>query len=158
MTLLREYVISVTGAAVIAGVLTSLTNSKGTAGSLLRMMGGLFLAFTVLSPVIRLEVGDIRSYLDAFADESAAAISTGAASARNAEETYIKEQITSYILDKAEKLGAGITVDVKLHDGQPPVPEEVVIRGSVSHYTKLRLQDVMTEELGIAKENLRWIG
>ena len=63
---LREYVISLAAAAIIVGIVTGLTGKKDTAGTLLRLVAGLFLAFTVVRPVVELEIGDLGTYVTSF--------------------------------------------------------------------------------------------
>ena len=56
------------------------------------------------------------------------------------------------------RLGAAVTVEVTLSQDDPPVPEYVEIFGEISPYIKLRLEELIQEELNIAKENQRWTG
>ena len=39
-----------------------------------------------------------------------------------------------------------------------PVPTAVTLYGSAAPYLKLKLEEILQEELNIAKENLVWIG
>ena len=52
---LRQYVISVTTAAIVCGMLTAVLK-KGTMQSLVKLLCGFFLAFTFLNPIGKLEL------------------------------------------------------------------------------------------------------
>jgi stage III sporulation protein AF len=77
---------------------------------------------------------------------------------RNALADIIKDRTEAYILDKAAAMGAAITVVVSVSGDEPPVPLGVEISGPVSPYMKLRLEEMIQEDLNIAKENQVWSG
>lgn len=153
---LREYVISLAAAAIIVGIVTGLTGKKDTAGTLLRLVAGLFLAFTVVRPVVELEIGDLGTYVTSFSREGQLAVSAGEDLAADAVRAYIKSHTESYILDKAEGYGASLSADVTL--GADDLPVSVRLAGRISPYGKLRLQELLETELGIGREDQIWIG
>lgn len=153
---LRGYILSVISAAFVLAILNTLVDKKGSAGMLLRLIGGLFLTFTLISPVIDLDFTGIFDYLEEFSESGSDAAVSGELMAREEYRTIIKDKLEAYILDKAKDLGLDLTVEVTL--GDDDVPEEVIIRGVASPYGKARLQQMITQDLGIAKENQLWIG
>ena len=156
MEQLKAYVISLAAASVIVGTVTGLTGKKDTAGTLIRLVAGLFLAFTVIRPVVELEVGDMGAYLSSFSREGELAAAEGADMASDALRTYIKTQTEAYILDKAEGCGASLSAEVTL--GEDDLPVSVLLRGRISPYGKLYMRDLLETELGIAEEDQTWIG
>lgn len=158
MEQLRQYVLSVAAAAILVGILTGLASKNDSSCVLLRMIGGLFLAFTVIRPVVSLDVGNIQSYIAAFSENGAASVAEGENLAMDAYCSYIKTETEAYILDKAEGYGADLSVEVYLDEGEAILPVAARLQGSVSPYTKARLQEMMEEDLGISKENQIWIG
>ena len=70
----------------------------------------------------------------------------------------IIEQLQAYILDKAADLGAELEVEILMPDDGSGQPQGVVLRGAVSPYAKTRLQQIIAEDLDIAKEKQQWIG
>lgn len=158
MEQVRSYVISVAAAAMVVGILTGLSNRKDTAGVLLRMIGGLFLAFTVLRPIVDLDVGNLSAYFDTFTVNGDAAAAAGENLSREALCSYIKAQTEAYILDKAEDYGASLTVEVYLDEGETPVPVGARLQGNVSPYGKACLREMMEEDLGIMEVDQLWIG
>ena len=65
----------------------------------------------------------------------------------------IKQKTETYILDKANALGAEITVQVVLEDY---IPAGVTIMGDVSPFVKSNLSASITQELNIPPEEQIW--
>ena len=84
-------------------------------------------------------------------------VSEGEDMAVSATASIIKEQVTAYILDKASSLGLNLEVEVTMTGSSPPVPSAVALKGTASPYAKQRLQQIITDELGIPEENQSWI-
>ena len=70
----------------------------------------------------------------------------------------IKTETEAYILDKAAQFDLQLDVQVALTDDVMPVPESVQLTGSVSPYVKSRLQILISNDLGIPKEQQLWTG
>ncbi len=154
---LRQYILSVLAAAWICGMIRHFVGKEGAAAGLVRMLSGLLLAFAVLRPIANLHVSDLREWSAPFADAGEAAAASGAEMAKDELRAIIKTRCEAYILDKAASMNAELSVQVTLSDDQIPVPQSVVLKGSVSPYARRRLEEVITGELGIAKENQTWI-
>ena len=158
MEQVRSYVISVVAAALIVGIITGLQHKKDTSTVLIKMIGGLFLAFTVIRPIVSLDIGNIRAYIAAFSESGDEVVAEGEKLASEAYCSYIKSETEAYILDKADAFGAELSVEVTLDDGETPVPVGARIEGNVSPYAKACLREMMEEDLGIMEENQIWIG
>lgn len=158
MEQLKEYVVSVVAAAIIVGIITGLLHKKDLSALLIRMIGGLFLAFTVVRPVVAMDIVDIGSYIAAFSESGADAAAQGENLADETYRLYIKSETEAYILDKADALGAQLEVEVTLDDGDIPIPTGIRIEGSVSPYAKACLREMLVRDLGILEENQLWIG
>jgi hypothetical protein len=156
MDRIREYLLSVTAAALLCGILRQLAGEKGSTAALIRLLCGIFLSLTVVSPLAKLRLGELpfdpREVL-ADARESA---EEGADYARSAMARHIKEQTEAYILDKAAAYDAEITVEVAV-EGDPPVPVACTLRGRASVYAKRQLSAILQQELGIREEDQYWI-
>lgn len=152
-----EYIIRVIAVALICGVITTLTDKKGAATSLIRMLCGIFLALTVLAPITNIRLLDFQSLTEDVSRDGAAAVAIGEEMAAEARRTFIKEQARTYILDKAALLQLELEVEVTLSQEYPYKPESVQIRGSASPYGKTRLASAIEEGLGIRKEDQHWI-
>ena len=69
----------------------------------------------------------------------------------------IMEKTQSYILAKADTLGAQVEVSVEVSNDEMTVPSKVRIIGAVSPYAKQAISQMLTEDLGIDKEAQIWI-
>ncbi len=159
MAKLGSYILSVTAAAILVGILLCILDQKSVSAALLKLTAGLFLTVTVIAPVARLDFSGLGDLVEPFASSGEEAAASGENMAQAAMADIIKSRTEAYILDKAEMYGAELTVEVTLRqtDGFP-VPALVRLGGRVSPYAKAQLQQIMAQELGISKENQRWIG
>lgn len=155
MGTLREYLLSVSVAAMLCGIASRFLGKKGSA-AITRVLLGVFLTVTVLLPLGKLDMSILDQWQLDFSADAQAAIAEGKSEAQNRLADIIKEQTRSYILQRAEQLGADITVSVELSDQTLPQPVSVRIRGTLSAQQKQSLCTIITQELGIAKENQQW--
>jgi len=154
---IRQYIFSVIAAAIICAVLSQISAAAGKNGGIIKLISGLFLAFTVIHPIADLQIDALSSYTLGITDDARAAISAGENYARDSLASVIKQETEAYILDKASTLGAEITVEIILSSDSPPVPEQACIQGAVSPSAKAKLQMLIAEDIGIAKEYQIWI-
>lgn len=155
---IRQYLVTVTAAGLFCGLVKSLFPDRDTAGNLIRLMAGLFLTVTVAAPLAHISPMDWEPLLPELEEAAAAAAAEGEKAAAASAEAIIKSRLEAYILGKAEALGATVTAEVRLTQKTPPLPERVVIRGPISPYGRTRLEAVLEEDLGIAKEQIIWTG
>ena len=76
--------------------------------------------------------------------------------ARDSMADIIKEETEAYILDKAADLHANLHVEVTV--GEDNLPTAVTLSGEASPYARRQIQAIIANDLGIAKENQKWIG
>ena len=153
-----RYLVSVTAAAIICGIINSVLEKSKTAAAIGKLLTGLFLAITVISPLIKIELSDFLMYTDALSADAQMAVSAGETAADNVLREIIISKTEAYILDKATSLDASLTVKVELSDGDPPQPSAVQLFGTISPYAKAQLTRYITEQLGIPKEAQQWNG
>lgn len=125
---------------------------------MLKLICGLFLAFTVAEPFATVSITDFTLFTADIHADAQAAVADGKEYVRISIRDIIKDETEAYILDKAEALGADIEVDVTVSGDYQPIPKTVCIAGSVSPYAKARLENMLEEDLGIGKEGQLWIG
>lgn len=149
---LGQYVLSVVAAGLVLSIL------KGISGNhvLMNLAGGLFLTFVILQPLANFDFSAVTDYIESFSAEGTATAAMGEAMGDEAYRSVIKAEVEAYILDKAQSLGAVLNVSVTLNENAVPVC--VRLQGSLSPYTKARLEEILLEDLGISKENQLWIG
>lgn len=155
MEALRQYILSVVTAAMLCGIVTGLFPS-GTGKQVVRLICGLFLAYTVLAPISRGELPNLTDFSLGIPEEAAQAVAVGENLARDSMAEIIKSETEAYILDKARSLQAEVTVEVSVNEEN--VPDSVTVSGAVSPYVRRQLQRIIESDLGIAKENQKWTG
>lgn len=153
---LRQYIISVITAAMICGLVTAFSGSK--TGSSMKMIAGLFLTMTIVTPFFQIKRLDFSDIFVPYIRESEQCIAYGEKAAQDATAQIIKEQVCAYILDKAESLGLTVSIEVFLEEKSPYLPDRISISGSVSPQDKARLESYISETLGIPKEKQQWTG
>ena len=89
-------------------------------------------------------------------DDAEDAAAMGENLARDSMADIIKEETEAYILDKAADLHANLHVEVTV--GEDNLPVAVTISGEASPYARRQIQAIIANDLGIAKENQKWIG
>ncbi len=156
MERIRAYLLSVTAAALICGMVLRLLSQKGTASSIGKMVCGIFLALVIIGPVAKLSMGELLDFSNQFELDASEAVADGAEITKNTLSEIIKSRTEAYILDKAGQYGAELSVRVELSGDSIPVPVSVRLSGAVSPYAKGRLQEMLQEDLGIAKEKQIW--
>lgn len=153
----RSYLLSITAAAVIIALLRQITGDKSALGKILKIITGVFMIVTVISPLLQFRIQDIDRFIQNFQLSSQYAVDQGAHMATEEISQIIKQQTEAYILDEASKMGMEMSVEVKLSDSNPPQPCFVTLQGAVSPYQKKHLSQHITEYLGISQENQQWI-
>ena len=153
---LRQYFITITTAAMICGLITAFADKSGSCGKLLRMLCGIFMAVTILSPLIHLRFGDIELYLEGIQYEGELSAEAGVLAAKEEMSSIIKDNVEAYILDKASSMGLMIEVEVTLSGENLPKPQVVYIKGTVPPYAKSQLKHWLKDTLGIGEENQIW--
>lgn len=157
MEAISKLVLSIIAAAILVSIVQSFFKTGGHK-QLLQLACGLFLAFTLLGPITKV---DFQNFIDnqlIFTTQGKNAASYGQHLAQQQLHSIIKQQCEAYILDKAGIYDAQLRVDVTLSQDQIPVPTAVRLQGSVSPFTKQNMQYWIQENLGISKEQQLWIG
>ena len=152
----RTYLLAIFAAAVICAIVTKLVGEKGTLGALTKLIAGVFLVFTLIRPLASVDLSGVTQWAQGYDDEATRAVEEGQAQTRKALAKLISQRTQAYILDKAQALNTALEVEVTLSDDEIPVPVKVKLSGKVSPYVKGRLQQIITENLGIEKENQIW--
>ena len=153
---IRAYLLSVTSAALLCALIRALTEHSGSGAGLIRLLSGVFLCFTVISPVTQIQLDNWLELPQTFLEEGAAASAEGEDYASSALRQQIRQSTEAYILDMAHILGAEVNIDVTVSPDDPPVPESVRLSGEVSAYVRAQLTRRIEEELDITEENQQW--
>lgn len=153
---IREYLISVTAAALLCGILKSLMGEKGNSAALVRLICGIFLALTVIRPLKELNLQDFSLLPTGLLEEARLTSGEGEEYTRQAKEDLIIQQCEAYILDKAQTLEASIQVEIQISQEGEPIPAGSIITGNLSPYARNQLSKTLEEDLGIPQEDQKW--
>ena len=153
---IRQYLLSVTASAIICSLITSITEKKGTYAAIVRMLCGLFMAITMISPLLHIRLSDFSVYYGSIMADADTAASNGSFMANEAMAAIIKRETETYILDKASSMGLSLEVEVSLSDSDTQQPQKVWLRGAASPYAKQKLKEMIANDLGIPEENQTW--
>ena len=151
-----KYLLSVISAAVICSVAMNIFEKNSTFRTMGRLLSGIFLTITVISPLFKLELPNINEYRDILEGYQESIIAEGEDFYQKERREIIIQRTEAYILDKAVALGAEVEVTVRLSDVDPPIPEFVELSGTASPYIRSAMETMIAQDLGIPKERQIW--
>ena len=150
----QQYVLSLTAAALLGGLLLSCV-PEGSARKILRLVCGILLTVTALRPLEQLRLPDPGALTGEYRQQAEAAAAMGQEMARQEAQEGIQDALEAYILDKAAELSLDITPELFLDETGMPV--SVYMEGEISPEKRRHLQSVITNDLGIPGEAQKWI-
>lgn len=153
---IREYLIGVIAVAFLCGIVSALTDSKSSVGHALRLLSGLLMLLAVVHPWANLSFDGLQKWPDSLVADGTEHTLSGQLMADEAYRASIMQQTRAYILEEAGMLGCTLSVEVELSDDNIPVPKRIRISGDVSPYAKQSLTTLLTQKLGIDREDLLW--
>ena len=151
-----RYLLSVIAVSIICAVATNLIDKSSAHYPVVRLLTGVFLSITVLSPLTSIHISDISAYFEAIEQDGEFYSGQGIQAASELTSSSITDQLQTYILDKASSLGADVHAEVILRDDSVYSISTVSISGNISPYVKTRLQQTLCDELGLSEEQLIW--
>lgn len=157
MDSIRAYILRIVAAALLCGICQSFSDGKSATGAIVRIVTGLLLAITVLSPAVDLRIDDYTGYLSGLQADADAMVSDGEQIGQRERSHIITQQCEAYILDKADSLDLTIQVQVQLAEDDSLRPDSVTLQGAASPYVKSVLGAYITESLGIPEDKQTWI-
>lgn len=151
---MKNYFLCVICGAVLCAIVTDLLDQKGASGKLLKCICGVFLITTVLRPISDLQPDPLDFSIAGIREAAAEAAAMGTDSTQQATAFIIKQETQSYIGDKAISLGGDLTVDIQLDEALCPCT--ATLSGEISPEGKQKLEQILQDTLGIAKEDQIW--
>lgn len=153
---MRSYVLSIVAAAIVCAVAQGLLAKSTLTGRIVHLLCGILMAVTLITPLGKISFQGVTDYWDDLSYDAQEYVNEGTSVAENQMRDIIKSQSEAYILDKANRMGLQITLEVELDEQNGNVPCGVVISGAVSPYAREQLCAYMEDTLGIAKEKQIW--
>ena len=146
----------IVAAAIVCAVARGLLGKKTATGRVAALVSGILMAITVLAPLGTITFSGISDFWDDLSVDADRYVEKGISLAEKQEADIIKYQSEAYILDKANRMGLQIAVEVELDEHNKNSPCGVVITGDISPYGQMQLGSYIEDTLGIAKENQKW--
>lgn len=153
---LREYLLGIVAAAVLCGILSRLINPKSTVGIAVKLIAGFLLLLAVVSPWADIRLENVLDWADSITADGAYYVSQGEMMAEEKYRAGIKERTEAYIVDEAKALQCSLQAEVSVSADAMPVPESVILTGDASPYARQALIAVLTQSLGIGREDIIW--
>lgn len=150
----KHYSFSIIICALYCSIITDLI-SDSRQKRITQFICGTLMGILVLRPLSGIELEKMMLHGWDIPNSAAAYISMGEAAANNAQRQYIKDACEAYISSKAKVLGTGIVTSVQLDANMVPVYAE--IQGTKDLSVRHQLENILETELGITKENQKWI-
>ena len=150
----RQYVLSLTAAALLGGILLSCV-PEGSTGKVLKLVCGILLTVTALKPLRQIRLPDLDALTGEYRQQAEAVTAMGQEMARLETREGIRNALEAYILDKAAELGMDVTPEVFLDESGIPV--SVRLEGDHSSGMRQKIQTIITNDLGIPGEAQKWI-
>lgn len=155
ITWLRTWVLGMTGAALFCALASALT-PRGTVKEIVKTVCGVVMAAALAAPLFSLPMADYALNAAHWRQEGAAIAAEGETLGSEMSRPVIEERYAAYILDKAAALGTAVQsarVSVRWTTEGVWVPVAAEICGQQS----AALAAAIEGELGIAREEIRWV-
>lgn len=154
--IVRQYLMRIIVAGILCTLATVRFTNKDAVGRLIRLICCIFMTLTVIMPWRNISVSSLLELNEFSTDDMNIIINEGQNYSDNALRQVITQQCRTYIVEKAKGMGVSIDAEVVLSLESPPTPCAVTITGGVPPYTKVKLSEVLSQEMGIPKEQQIW--
>ena len=157
MSSITGYLMGLVGVCLIASIVKQLLGISKHYKALGNTVIGIFLIFSIISPVVTAN-WDVESVLNTDFEDDFEQISLDAnAYQQQALRQSIITQTEAYIWNKAQALSLEIEIEITLSESYPYAPCQICIWGNASPYAKNQLSNYLNEQIGIPKEAQTWM-
>ncbi len=156
MSGIGRYLLGVIAACIIASLARQMLSGSKYFKSVGNTVIGIFLLFSILSPVVDMNRSswDISQW--SFQDGLDQVTTDAELFQQQALRESIMDQTQAYIWNKAEELSLNIALEITLKEEYPYAPCAIQITGPASPYAKSKLSSFIEDEIGIPKEAQTW--
>lgn len=156
MDYIRQYLLSVICASILVSIITAFLGEKSHQSGIFKLITGVFIIFTVISPVVNVQIQEFQDYFKGISENAQRTVQQGELMSQKSTQSIIKDKLEAYILDKASSLNLDLDISITLKDEAVATPEEIIISGNASPYGKKMLQTFLVNEIGIPEEKQLW--
>lgn len=155
MQSLREYLLFIVAACLIASLASGMVKSA-LVGRVVRLISGILILLVTISPLVHVDLKDISDTMSKTGDTSA--ISDVQERTKQQFASQIQAATEEHIEKIAEQMGLVVQAKVTLDDAQIPTPIAVELIASLQPEQIVSLAEYIEQNIGISKENQRWRG
>ena len=156
MEAIKQYIITITAAAILCLLVTSLFSPKSTYGAILKFFCGLVFTIILISPFKDISFQDYDWFWESIFTQAQSATEDGVAAYNELLSDSIKDKTAAYILDKAAEYDMDVEIQVELDNSSPPKPENIIITGINTPLQREKFRLELSNELGLPKERILW--
>ena len=149
------YLIAVTAACMLAVMVDALVKSPPVR-RVARLVGGLLILLTVLSPLVRLEARDLTEFVEGFAQDANLDAEAVQTDYREQWAERVRALLEQNIEQQAASMGLTLRAEVVVRIGECPEPESVTLHGAAAPEEQMALQVYLVQTLGFSKERVIW--
>ena len=153
-----EYLVSVTGAALVCSGVTCLVDKSKPAITVIRLICGVFLLIVIIRPILQLEVTLPFELLHSSVTSADSVLAAGTNAAAENQQAHINKQLDAYIQQKLNTMNCTLETKFTLDGNYPYAPLQIELNGRISPYLRSYLSNWIHTELGIAPEDQVWNG
>ena len=154
--MIKIYLLRIISASIICSIISSIGTKSSAVWTIVRLLSRIFLVITLISPLLHINFSDITYFSDNISFEANQIIEQEISEMNSNLRNSIKEQTEAYILNKATSMNLDLIVEVTVSNDDPPVPVSVSLSGRIAPYAKTQLSQLISDDLGISKENQKW--
>jgi len=155
MSALHGYFLAVIAASFLTSLLVGVV-TEDRMKQFLRFIGDLTLILVLLSPLANFSERSFRRSVEDFSRNMEIEQNMAVVDSAMTEQLII-DRCRTYIMDKADKLGAELEVEIILNQvNEISVPAEVYINGQYSAHARDQISQMLEHDFGIPKEKQRW--
>ena len=151
---MNEYVIALTACSLICGILLSIF-PNGPLQGIMKLICSSYLVLVCILSVRSMDLSDWEQLADIYSEVGVSITAEGENMAMQERIQLIKAGVETYIYDKAASMGYSVDAVVKLD--RDCIPCFVQLTGKVPSEIQQELSTMITDELGILKEDQQWI-
>lgn len=149
------YLIAVTAACMLAVMADALVKSPPVR-RVARLVGGLLILLTVLSPLVRLEARDLTEFVESLAQDANLDAEAVQTDYREQWAERVRELLEQNIEQQAASMGLTLRAEVVVRIRECPEPESVTLHGAAAPEEQMALQVYLVQTLGFVKERVIW--
>ena len=153
---IQFYILRVCATGILCSIAFVLLGNKGIISTLGKFVAGLVLACTVAAPFAQFQFEQITDHLDGLHFQANSFSQAGQSMAKEELSAVIKSRVEEYIRDEASLLGVDLQVTASISTDNEFCIHEITLSGPVSPLHRQRLQEMMSRDLGVPKERLKW--